>query len=540
MQAELPSLPRVGDVIDRYRVILAVAHGGMAAVYAVQRSSVGGFEKVHAVKVLLPNLAADQHFVNMFLDEARIASQIQHPNVVHVLDVGHHERLPYLLMEFLRGQSLARVLRRAKQAGRALPPGFCLGVLARAAAGLHAAHETKDAEGQPLGVIHRDVSPHNIFVGYDGQVKVVDFGIAAARGRLVGTRTGELKGKLAYLAPETLHGLPVTRQADVWALGVVGWEALAGKRLFAKKDEATTMWSVLNAPIEDLAQLVPSLPQRATDTIMSCLKRGAAQRLRDAHQIAEALAAAFAESQGGQIEACVASTMDEMFAEERGVERERLAAAMRTGAPLPLKEPEPTSDVAEDAPAPAVIEEASATQLDATANLRPRGSRRVAVAATIAVLLIVAGGATWGWQRGWLRSPESNPVAAAGEEPELHSIQINIDPRARSVLVDGTPHDERPVRVRLGRAELIAVEVTGEDGSVVRRKIGVKDDGVLIALPTAKPEPSPSESAAPEASVRLEKRAATRGPKPRKREQPPSPKTPPPAKKPEPLLTNPF
>lgn len=282
---ELRSLPTIGEAVDRYRIVARIGLGGMAVVYAVRRSSIGGFEKLLAMKVMLPNLALDARFVNMFLDEARIASHIQHKNVVEVLDVGTWNELPFLVMELLSGRSFSHLLSALGDTPDARVP-VALAVLAQAAEGLHAAHEALGADGKSLEVVHRDVSPQNIFVTADGEVKVVDFGVAAARGRLSDTRTGELKGKLRYLAPEQVTlAHPLTRAADIWSLGVVAWEAFTGRRLFTEANEATALWNIVEAPIEDVAALAPSLPAACAAMVRRCLERDPAQRPKSAQEI---------------------------------------------------------------------------------------------------------------------------------------------------------------------------------------------------------------------------------------------------------------
>jgi eukaryotic-like serine/threonine-protein kinase len=480
--SELPILPRVGDTVDRYRVISEVAHGGMAAVYAVQRSSIGGFEKLLAMKVMLPHLATNAHFVDMFLDEARIASQIQHPNVVQVLDVGQHERMPFILMEFLRGQSLSRLLHRVRESQASVPIQVWLAILAQAAEGLHAAHETFGADGLALGIVHRDVSPHNVFVGYDGQVKVVDFGIAAARGRLSGTHSGEVKGKLAYLAPEQLDRTgPLTRATDIWALGVVAWEIFAGKRLFASKDEANTIWNVLNQPVEDIERLVPRLPESAARVLMASLSRQAGRRPATAKEVARVYQAAANDLGTGRD---AASVMERLFAGERGVETERLAAAQRQGPPPPLRESDPTSDEALGA-RPLSATESSNTQLSSSAFVR-----RVRRSSLRNTLLVLGGLLAIGLGASYVRfgqtQSEPQPASTVTTEPKT-AVRVTIDERARLVLVNGTRHDERPLSLQLGPKEEAIVEVVGANGEMVRRAVKASDDGVLVALPAALP-----------------------------------------------------
>jgi len=533
----MPALPRIGDTVDRYRVTVEIAHGGMAAVYALQRSSIGGFEKVLAMKVMLPHLATDEHFVNMFLDEARIASQIEHPNVVQVLDVGLHERMPFILMEFLRGQSLSRLVRRVRETKE--PVGFhvWLDILAHAAEGLHAAHETLGQDGLPLGIVHRDVSPHNIFVGYDGHTKVVDFGIAAARGRLGGTRAGEVKGKLAYLSPEQLeYSTPVTRLTDIWALGVVAWEIFAGKRLFASRDEATAMWNVLHAPIAPIGSLAEKLPEPVARTIMASLSRDPSQRPATAREVARVYAVAAANGAHGSD---TASVMEKLFGQVRAVETERLAAALREEPPPPVRERDPASDEALDRSdrSHLAIAESSGTQLSASTPkpvTKASGWRAVAIVGVVAAAVAAA---TWfqlgrtGRRGGTATAapappPASTPAVVVSKPGSRARVSVKIDPRATLVRVDGTRHDERPLALRLGPGEAAEVEVVGPDGAVTRRTVHVRDDGLLISLDKTKPAPAPAPEK-PQASKNAAPARPSRGNKSS-------------ADKSSPLLGNPF
>ncbi|MBC7171019.1 MAG: serine/threonine protein kinase, partial [Polyangiaceae bacterium] len=239
-----------------YRICLEVASGGMATVYLGRSPARVGRDRFVALKVAHPHLARDTTFLDMFTDEARLASRIHHPNVCRVLDFDGAAREPYLAMEFLSGENLASVFGRYAQLTRAVENGEALTldlerhaaltarVMADACAGLHAAHELRDDDGEPLHVVHRDVSPENIFLTYDGVVKIVDFGVARTARQHHRTSTGFVKGKLAYLQPEALKGSKLDRRADVWGIGVTLWELLTGKRLFRRDGDLETLRAV--------------------------------------------------------------------------------------------------------------------------------------------------------------------------------------------------------------------------------------------------------------------------------------------------------
>ncbi|MFO0661015.1 MAG: serine/threonine-protein kinase [Polyangiaceae bacterium] len=191
-----------GARLDRYELVGELASGGMATVFLARLPGVAGFQRFVAIKRLHPHLSNEQEFVEMFLDEARLAARIHHPHVVPILEIGTSEAGYYVVMEYIEGDSLSRLISRTASSGEALPPSIALRIVGDALAGLHAAHELRDEFDQPVNLVHRDVSPQNILVGVDGSARITDFGVARASSRLSATRSGQLKGKLAYMAPE--------------------------------------------------------------------------------------------------------------------------------------------------------------------------------------------------------------------------------------------------------------------------------------------------------------------------------------------------
>jgi serine/threonine-protein kinase len=216
--------------------------------YAVQKG-IPGFERPVILKSLLPDLAVQKELVDQFLDEARVAATLNHPNVVQIFEVGLWNGTYFIAMEYIRGRNLSQVLRRAIESGLDVPPSVVARVIADAAQGLHHAHTATDAQGRPLNIIHRDISPQNIMVRDDGVTKVVDFGIARASNRSTRTATGTLKGKLAYMAPEQILGEYMTPAADQFALGVCFWEMLVGARLFKADQNLHILKKVLEDPV---------------------------------------------------------------------------------------------------------------------------------------------------------------------------------------------------------------------------------------------------------------------------------------------------
>jgi serine/threonine-protein kinase len=311
----------------------------MGGVYLAKAVAAGGADKVVAVKLLHEHLAADEAVVAMFLDEARIVSAINHVNVSSVFDFGEQEGLYFLVMEYLEGEALDRVLKSALAGTQPHPlhPWLVARVLADAAEGLHAAHEVKGADGAPLEVVHRDVSPHNIFVTYDGVTKVVDFGIARARERSTATEAGTFKGKFEYASPEQIKGGQVDRRADLWALGVCLWELVTGARLFQRADPAATGRAVIGDPIPLPSSVGSHVPAAFDDITMKALQRDPARRFATAREFARALREVLARS-GESIDApLVGEWLEELFPGDRARRQALFSAVRRSGPDAPLE-----------------------------------------------------------------------------------------------------------------------------------------------------------------------------------------------------------
>jgi eukaryotic-like serine/threonine-protein kinase len=276
-------------IVGRYAVYGEIAAGGMATVHLGRLIGPVGFSRTVAVKRLHAHFAKDPEFVTMLLDEARLAARIQHPNVVQTLDVVPMEGELFLVMEYVAGESLARLLRRARKLNRSAPPHIVTSVVAGMLHGLHAAHEAKSERGAPLGIVHRDVSPQNVLVGLDGVPRVLDFGIAKAITRIASTRNGQLKGKLSYMSPEQLRGASADRRTDVFAAGIVLWEALTARRLFEGADQGELIGRVLNLEIVPPSTLVDGLPLALDAVVLKALERDRDNRYADARQFAIAL-----------------------------------------------------------------------------------------------------------------------------------------------------------------------------------------------------------------------------------------------------------
>jgi len=320
--------------LGRYRLCFELASGGMATVFLARAEGPGGFEKLVALKRIHPHLAKQRAFVEMFLDEARIASRISHPNVCSVIDFGEARGTYFLTMEYLVGEPLSRVLRALSRGPRELRkrlPAFAARIVADAAEGMHAAHELRDERGHPLRVVHRDISPHNLFLTYDGAVRVVDFGIASAENRIHETSVGSVKGKHAYMAPEQLRGNKVDRRADVWALGVVLWELLTLDRLFRRGTAPETISAVASEAAPPPSLVADEVPEELDAIVLRALARDPADRTPSARHLArdlEAFLAARSESVGLSD---LAEWLDALFpgGHERKLQLARIASQSR-------------------------------------------------------------------------------------------------------------------------------------------------------------------------------------------------------------------
>ncbi|MHB8417728.1 MAG: serine/threonine-protein kinase [Myxococcales bacterium] len=381
--------------LDRYRLVRRLAAGGMAEVYLGHRVGPSGFQKRVAIKFLMPHLAADEGFLEMFLDEARLVAMLHHPNLVQIFDVGTIDGRVCMVMEYVDGASLSQVHRQAAAAGAGrVPPDVACALLAQACEGLESAHEFKSPEtGASLGFVHRDISPHNLLLARDGLLEVADFGIAKSTTNVHVTTANELKGKLSYMAPEQILRSSVDRRVDVWALGAVLFELCAGRRLFTAENEPLLIRAVLEAPLDGpLAEL----PEPIVPVVRRALARDPEQRTATAGELGRQLGEILA-LHGGSLE------------------RNRVA---RWAAPyFPPKQPE---EITPSMPPPAEQEEVVSLssgdiELVTGAPLaRPRWRRRAAFAAAFALVSIATLALLW---KRPSAAPERPDTATAAAPP---------------------------------------------------------------------------------------------------------------------------
>lgn len=319
----------------------------MATVHLARLIADEGFARTVAVKRLHATYARDPHFVRMFLEEARIAARIQHPNIVDTLDVVARDGELFVVMDYIHGESLSGLLMAAQQRKVRIPTRVVVSMVAGLLRGLHAAHEATNEKAEKLELIHRDVSPQNVFVGLDGFTRVIDFGVAKALGRMQATREGEVKGKLSYMAPEQMLAQPIDRRADVFSAAIVLWEALTGQRLFFADDSVATMGLVMKAPIRPPSQLIPTLPTALDAVVLKGLERNREQRYQTALEMVTALEAAVVPATPQEVSHVVGTLAGDLLTARMGLIRSLEDATiphtpMSNPIPVPKKADVPT------------------------------------------------------------------------------------------------------------------------------------------------------------------------------------------------------
>ncbi len=456
-----PSPIAAGYRLDRYELICPIAEGGMASVWIARQTGKHGFRKLVAVKTILPKYAAEPKFQRMFIDEARIASRIEHTNVTQILDVGEQHDVTYLVMEYVDGDALSKLHRAAKNKDALIPLGIVLRIMADACAGLHAAHELEDDDGALLGVVHRDVSPQNVLVSTRGVAKVIDFGVAKARDRLSGETHGDtLKGKVQYMPPEQALGLPVDRRADVWAVGAVLYHLITGKPPFEADNEIQTIFMITSG--RRPAPLPAEVPACVQDIVHRALSHKAEARYATAAQLQQALEDAIVETRLAGTTSAVAAFVEEIAgdrAEKRkeaiaiglkaAEDREKVAAIMRSNTETTSAADTPGGELTPATQTEALrrservsqAEIATSPTLDSTAiplpTIHPARGRPLAM---LAGVLVIGGAIAL-----MLAMRSKAPVAAASGAPEAIVAAATATATAAVASVSATPSVPVPV-----------------------------------------------------------------------------------------------
>ncbi len=544
--------------LGRYRVIAPLAAGGMAEVLLGALEGGAGFARPVVIKRVLPHLARRKDLRMMFVDEARIVIGLRHPNIVSVLELGQEDGELYLVMEYLEGEGVDSIARRLFRGQQPMPLTVACHIVADGALGLHAAHEHVDERGQALGIVHRDVSPHNLFVGYDGGVKVIDFGVARADNRDARTDTGTIKGKLAYMSPEQVEGADVDRRTDVFALGTVLFELLTGKRLFHRSNHAETVRAVLNARIAPPSELRPDVPPALDAVVLKALERDPDARYATAAELRrEILIAVRSASPEAIPQDDCAAMMSQLFADRIAAKRSMLHALSTGSRPAAVPTGDPDVEELDIVVAPASDDPASSDEeptsaapfgqpvgVEATGTLAGRSrSRRSGLAlagAIVVVLVLVAGLArvlvpTESTTEAVLPRPTSRPaemasapstppppppssgpsVASSPEAPVVHLV-LDSEPAGAEILLDGEHAGTTPAtieRAREDRTVHVALSLAGT--RPVERDVSLDGDFTeRFVLEPVRTTPPPTSARPVASTARADRHRATPRPPP--------------------------
>jgi len=499
----------------RYELLKRIAGGGMGEVFVARQRGLAGFEKLLVIKTLLPHLCEDEEFIHMFQDEARISAQLIHPNICQTFEFEKHEGTYYIAMEYLRGEDVRRLWKAAALKGIPVPVPLICRIIADAASGLDFAHALKDGTGQPYGIVHRDISPQNILVTFEGGVKLIDFGVAKAQGRLTQTRTGAIKGKYSYMSPEQVKGEAVDHKTDIFALGIVLHELLTAQRLFKADSDISTIERVKSAPIPPPSTINPSLPRGIDIIVLKALARDPAQRFENAQAFRLAIEDWLVFERMSASSAHLAEFLKRVY-------RERLDAESSYG---PLGEPTPatvqmpgaaaaaaidrmrisTSDFVKGPP-PAMVEAENKGTVNERASRSStpsgptdpksvidlsmvqtdsgsgpfKGYRRVRaiIAGAVGLVILVAGVL-------WLR-PRPAPPAPPLDVP----VAIVTEPAGALLAIDGRPVGASPFEARLRPGTTVRVDATLDGHSPAMRSVPIGTGGQRVEIKLEKLGPA--------------------------------------------------
>lgn len=489
-------------VFEKYEIIRRIAIGGMGEIFLARQVGVAGFDRLVILKNLLPDLAEEERFVVEFLDEARVAATLNHPNIVSIFEVGKWEGIYFIAMEYIHGESIANIIIESYKQKKRMPPNVAALVIHDAALALDHAHTAKDMSGKPLSIVHRDISPQNIMVREDGVTKVVDFGIAKAANRSTRTMTGRVKGKMSYMSPEQALGDELDGRSDQFALGIVLWEMCVGRRLFKGEHAADTMRKVVEGPIPRLTEKCPGFPLLLDTIAMRMLERDRTKRYPTCRDVASDL--------GDYLESVSKRVSEREVAEfVSGVCGERIDET--------TKDLTPTGDNF-------FIDLHDAATIDYGEQARRADARRRwLIAGLVATLVLVAGLGAWAYLRGPLAGdPPTAGTVAMGDQAAAAAVAPRSEPgilvletvppgatvlAGRRVLgttpveidslATGVQHvlvlEKRDYESKELRVELISGKTTKEAITLVKYKPAKK----LKRVPMAKVDATPAPQSPP-------------------------------------------
>ena len=438
----------------------------MATVHLGRLVGTAGFSRIVAIKRLHPYLGRDADFVRMFMDKARLAARLHHPNVVATLDVVTERDELFLVMEYVRGSSVAGLLKALRGRGERVSPAIAAAVLVGALHGLHAAHDATSETGTALGLVHRDVSPQNVLVGSDGIARVLDFGVAKAAGRHQATEDGQVKGKAGYMSPEQVRGEPLDRRSDIFAAGIVLWELLTGVRLFAGDNIAATSIQTMYAPVRPPSTVATTIPAALDEVVLKALERDRENRYASADEMARAIEAVIRPASASEVGALVSKLAEASLLQQADlISRIERGTAAETTAPLPARASQVSDDTHDHDTGISLVSNASRAR-------RTSLSRGLAI-----VLLFVALALVWFGARRIGEETQAGPHISSAAAP----------PSAEAALLPSSPDSANSV----APSPTLPVPSAPASSEPLSR--------APRARPTAHPS-SPSQAAAPRAA----------------------------------------
>jgi serine/threonine protein kinase len=507
----------MGIPFGRYQLLKKIASGGMGQVLLAKKGQ-DDFEKLIVLKRILPHLVEDEEFFTMFRDEAKITMRLDHPNIARINEFGVEAGVHYIEMEYVAGEDVRRIEKRAAAVGKGIPIGVILKIIADAAAGLDFAHKARDAKGVPLGLVHRDVSPQNVLIGFDGSVKLIDFGVAKAAGRAQHTATGILKGKFPYMSPEQAQGEELDCRSDVFALGIVLWEQLTGRRLFKGENDLATQRLVRACQVPAPSSVEPSVPTGLDPITLKALSKDPKDRYQDAAELRNALEDFALQNAIPTSSSSLAAFMQDLYAERiakeadpRFFEEDSGLTDLDVGGLSKPQNPAAASTSGATVVDRNKLPAGNATQVVgtvATQVLSPpvkSSSPLPKVIGGVVLMLVLAAG-------GWFatRTPEVTPVAELPPKPvtgarpgdttpppavEPLLVHIVSEPLGANVELAGsrvgqTPFDARvekvklPVALRLSAEGYESAEATLTDMTGPNLSLSLKKKVAVVKQPT--------------------------------------------------------